>query len=339
VIIDLDKFLAAERPFWDELEQFLDRLTTNPNRWIELAQARRFHYLYERTSADLGKLTTFASEPDTRHYLEALVARAYGEIHETRERQHHFSPLDWFLKTFPQTFRRHARAFQFTVLITIAGCLFGTGATLFDPDSRHATMPFGHDRLRPSERVQREEESTVDRLAGAKSSFSTFLMTHNTRVSVLTLALGMTWAVGTIVALFYNGVVLGAICTDYLSDGQGAFLAGWLLPHGSIEIPAILISGQAGLVLGHALIGWGMRTPLSERLRAIAPDLATLIGGVALLLVWAGLIEAFFSQYHEPVLPYAVKTAFGLVELALLTLFLLRAGRGIEEGQAAAKVK
>jgi hypothetical protein len=87
-------------------------------------------------------------------------------------------------------------------------------------------------------------------------------------------------------------------------------------------------------VLGRALIGWGNRTPLSERLRAITPDLATLIGGVAVLLVWAGLIEAFFSQYHEPIMPYAVKITFGLVELGLLTAFLLRAGREASDNTA-----
>ena len=66
---------------------------------------------------------------------------------------------------------------------------------------------------------------------------------------------------------------------------------------------------------------------MRQRLRSITRDLVTLIFGVALMLVWAGLVEAFFSQYHEPILPYAVKIAFGSVELALLILFLSRAGR------------
>jgi len=47
---------------------------------------------------------------------------------------------------------------------------------------------------------------------------------------------------------------------------------------------------------------------------------------VAVLLVWAGLVEAFFSQYHEPVLPYWVKITFGLIELAALSLFLAKSG-------------
>src|SRR5262249_4787484 len=95
---------------------------------------------------------------------------------------------------------------------------------------------------------------------------------------------------------------------------------------GAIEIPAILIAGQAGLVLARALIGWGGRTPLRLRLRQAAPDVVTLIFGVAVLLIWAGFVEAFLSQYHEPIIPYSIKIGFGVVELLLLSLFLARAG-------------
>ena len=45
------------------------------------------------------------------------------------------------------------------------------------------------------------------------------------------------------------------------------------------------------------------------------------------MLVWAGIIESFVSQYHQPVLPYALKIAFGCCELAALTAFLSLAGR------------
>jgi len=134
----------------------------------------------------------------------------------------------------------------------------------------------------------------------------------------------MTWGVGTIAMLFYNGVILGAVVGDYALAGQWKFLLGWLLPHGSFEIPAILIAGQGGLVLGGALIGWGRRTALTTRLRQISRDLVTLILGVGVLLVWAGIVEAFLSQYHEPVLPYWAKITFGAVELCLLALFLAR---------------
>ena len=102
---------------------------------------------------------------------------------------------------------------------------------------------------------------------------------------------------------------------------------------------ALLIAAQAGFVLGGAMIGRGDRAPLVERLRAAGPDIATLIGGVAVLLIWAGLIESFFSQYHEPVLPYAVKIAFGCIQLVMLVAFLTLAGRpraGLKAGDGKA---
>ena len=55
------------------------------------------------------------------------------------------------------------------------------------------------------------------------------------------------------------------------------------------------------------------------------------------MLVWAGFVEAFLSQYHEPVIPYSVKIAFGCVELAVLVWFL-RSGRAKDHAPAAAEV-
>lgn len=326
MIIDLQKFIATGRPFWTELEAMLSRLEAEPDLRMPLGQLQLFHQLYERTAADLAKITTFSSEPETRRYLENLVARAYGEIHETRDRQRRIFPLKWFFQTLPQTFRRHVRAFYLSVAITLAGCAFGGLAIAFDPDAKPVLMPFSHLLQDPAKRVAEEEKATMDRLAGHKTEFSAELMTHNTKVSIFTLALGMTWGVGTIIMLFYNGVILGAVSVDYIHAGQTKFLMGWLMPHGVIEIPAILIAGQAGLLLALALIGRGTRAPLNARLREISGDLATLIGGVGVMLVWAGFIEAFLSQYHEPVIPYEVKIVFGFVELILLFLFLAKSG-------------
>ena len=53
----------------------------------------------------------------------------------------------------------------------------------------------------------------------------------------------------------------------------------------------------------------------------------TLVFGAGLMLVWAGVVEAFLSQYHAAVIPYGVKIGFGIVELAALSLFFARAGK------------
>ena len=138
--------------------------------------------------------------------------------------------------------------------------------------------------------------------------------------------------------LFYNGVILGAVALDYVLAGETPFLLGWLLPHGAIEIPAIILAGQSGLVLAGALIGWGESISLKARLRKISDDLVTLIMGVAVMLIWAGIVEAFFSQYHEPVIPYEAKIGFGVLEIILLVLFLTRSGRKRKGKRAESKI-
>src|SRR5215212_9227166 len=104
---------------------------------MNLEQAKRFYYLYERTSGDLARLVTFSAEPELRRYLETLVARAYGEIHETRDERQRFAPLAWLLHTLPRAFRRHVKAFYLATAVFIMGALFGAVAVTFDPEAKH----------------------------------------------------------------------------------------------------------------------------------------------------------------------------------------------------------
>jgi hypothetical protein len=207
VIIDLQRFVASERPHWSEFENRLARIEADPNVRMSLEELRQFHYLYERTAADLARINTFASDPETRCYLENLIARAYGEIHETRETQRRFSPLKWLFHTLPNTFRRNVRAFWLSLATTLAGCAFGGFAIALDPESKAVLMPFSHLQGDPSKRVAREESATEDRLKGEKSSFSAALMTHNTRVSIFTMALGMTYALSRICRRVGSGIM------------------------------------------------------------------------------------------------------------------------------------
>ncbi|MGH9394898.1 MAG: stage II sporulation protein M, partial [Terriglobales bacterium] len=126
--------------------------------------------------------------------------------------------------------------------------------------------------------------------------------------------------------LFTNGVMLGAVAARYVRQGFGWFLAGWLLPHGAFEIPSVLIAGQAGFLLAGLLLAGGRETR-RERLRRRLPEVLTLFGGLSCLLLWAGIMEAYFSQHHAPEIRYGVKALVGLSELLLLGCYLAFAGR------------
>ncbi|WP_324726018.1 stage II sporulation protein M [Actomonas aquatica] len=327
--MDLDKFIAAERPGWLRLDEMLARRAEDPWAEMTLEEARELERLYLRASADLARLSTLAAEPDVQRYLERLVARGYAEVHGGEVRRERFQVWRWLRVTLPQAWRRQRKAFGLALALMLVGAAFGGAAVAFDPEAKPVIMPFSHLLGDPSERVA-EEEAQSRSPSGHHSTFAGQLMTHNTQVTLTALALGLTWGVGTLVLMFYNGVILGAVVVDYVLAGETTFLLGWLLPHGSIELPAILVGGQAGFVLAGALLGRGQRQRLADRLRAVAGDVVTLAVGAALMLVWAGIVESFISQYHEPVLPYWLKITMGLLELTALIAYLGWSGRGAE---------
>ena len=330
MIINLEKFILEETPYWESLEKLSNQLSSGEIRSLDYKKLEEIHYLYQRAADDLAKIQDFSSDTQIKQYLEQLVANAFSNIYYGQSKKHRFRPIQLFFIRFPQVFRKHKNAFLLSFLITFVGMIFGGVALLIDQDAKSIVMPFSHLKNDPSERVQQEEIAKEDRMAGRKSSFAAYLMTHNIKVSIFTFALGISFGLGTIILLFYNGIILGAVAIDYMMAGETEFLIGWLLPHGSIEIPAILIAGQAGFVLAKAVIGWQNELVLKDRVKAISGDVMILVFGFSVMLIWAGIVESFISQYHEPRLPYLAKIIFGFIELVLLAFLLTTSGKKSE---------
>ena len=64
VIVDLPRFVRAEKPYWDELEAALRKMEDEPELRMPLAEVERLHYLYERSSARHSRVS--ARSPRSR---------------------------------------------------------------------------------------------------------------------------------------------------------------------------------------------------------------------------------------------------------------------------------
>ena len=328
MILNVEKFAERERSYWNELEAMLNKLEKHSTP-LSIIQLKRLYYLYDRVSGGLLKLSTFSGEQPLRSYLEGLVARSYSYIH-TEKRRFSFRHFNYnkFTKAFPIVFRRNIVAFYISLAVALGGALFGGLAIALDTQAKAAIIPaqFSHLNQSPTERVATEENGkNSNRISSQHSTFAAHLMANNIKVSIACLALGITFGIGSMLMIFYNGLLLGAICTEYYLGGQTIFLLGWLMPHGVIEIPAFILAGQAGVILGNCLLKPG--SSRKNALREKTYDLTIMICGIAVLLVWAGIVESFMSQYHEPILPYWFKIAFGIVEFIGLCWFMFFYGR------------
>ncbi len=327
MILDLERFQAQAQPRWRDLEALLAALESRPDRRLNAAEAEQLQQLYAQTATDLNRVTHGALAYELRQYLERLVARAYAELYYAPPvRSEIWQPRRWLriFTAFPEAFRRQSRYFALATLITLLGCALGGLAVRYDPASVDVLLPADYLR-NPGQRVHDEEQGQNRHLNSVQTeaAFSSQLITHNIQVALLAAALGVTFGIGTALLLFENGVLLGAVAVHYTQQGFGLFMTAWLLPHGVFEIPSILIAGQAGFYLARLLL----HRREDRNLRQSMSEWLLLVTGLAMMLVWAGFMEAFFSQHHAPALPYGFKVAVAAAELVLLTFYLLLTGR------------
>jgi uncharacterized membrane protein SpoIIM required for sporulation len=94
-----------------------------------------------------------------------------------------------------------------------------------------------------------------------------------------------------------------------------------VLPHGSLELPAIFISGGAGLLIARALLFPGEYRRV-DAFKLYGLKAAQLMFGVVVMLIVAGIIEAFISP--QTWLPAPMKYLFGTGLFIALVVYCSR---------------
>jgi len=321
--MNLNQFLQERRPRWQQLERLLDRVEREGLESLSPREADQFFAVYRLVSSDLNLVQTRTANPALLEYLEGLVGRAYANLAIAD----HARPLRAWWRIvrydFPALIRSEVRILALAAAVLAAGIAFGFLATWVTPETADVFLPPTHTAVRPSERVaqlEAMEEKGQTRIdtAGKHALFTSFLMTHNIRVTIFGFALGFTFGIGTVIILFYNGALLGSLMSLYFQDGVGTFFVAWVGPHGAIELPCILFGCTAGLMLARAQFRRD-RGSLMAQLRLLRRPLVQILIGTATLLGVAALVEGGFSQVNEPTLPYELKIAVaGALFLALI---------------------
>jgi uncharacterized membrane protein SpoIIM required for sporulation len=120
------------------------------------------------------------------------------------------------------------------------------------------------------------------------------LTANNWTVAIRQAFAGVAFGLPSLANLLLNGVLLGAIA------GLGfdpLFVAGGILPHGVIEIPALGVSGALGLQLGRTAFGyWRGGVTYRDLAAQMQRTYYVLLGLLPVFLV-AGFIEAFVTPY------------------------------------------
>ena len=150
-----------------------------------------------------------------------------------------------------------------------------------------------------------------------------FYVRHNTSIAFQCFALGFFLGLGTIYVLLSNGIQLGTVAGYVVAQGHEERFLGFVASHSSFELTAIVVSGAAGFVLGHAIVAPGNRSRV-DALEVRGLGAVKLALGAAGMLVVAAMVEGFWSA--QPLPPMAKYSAAAVLWIAVIA-YLGFAGR------------
>ena len=317
----LDQFVRERRPVWDRLATIVAEAYRRGVRRVPPGEVNEMLHLYRDVSADLARLRALEADSGLINEINRLVARAHGQIYRGVRRKS-FSILEFFLVRYPQLFRETWK-FTFASLVIsllFAGIAYRTVQTHPDLVADVMGQWMGHEF-----RGEKTAQDIKGRFRMVSSPvLSSFVTGNNIIVALQAFALGITFGVGTVYVLMYNGMMVGGIAAAYAKSGVAADLWLTLLPHGALELSAIVIAGGAGLLVGYSLWCPGQRT----RRRALREDALKAVQ-IAVGLIPAFMVAGFFEGFITPsdALPDALKAGLGVAVAVVYWLYLFLAGR------------
>lgn len=289
-------FRADREADWTRLEGILKRVERRSPRALDDDDLFALPLLYRATLSSLAVARATSLDRALVDYLEALSLRAYLVIYGTGsgmgKRIARFFLIDW-----PDAVRTLWRETLVALLVLVAGT--ATGFLLVQGDSGWFGYIVGNDMAggrgpEASAAVLRQILYS-DGARDGLSLFATWLFTHNAQISLACFALGFAFGVPTVLMLFYNGAMLGAMLQIYVAKGLGLPMVGWLSIHGTTELFAIVLASAAGLHIGTRIAFPGPASRMAVASRAGRTGATAMIGVVVMLSI-AGLLEGIARQ-------------------------------------------
>jgi uncharacterized membrane protein SpoIIM required for sporulation len=311
--VDIDRFITTNQASWVRLEELTasaGRARLGPAEVDELVQ------LYQRASTHLSHARTQRADPALVARLTGLVARAGGVLYGSRSRS--LAALARFFTTSFPAAVWHARRFVVAsaLLLFVPALLMGAWLARSDA-ALEASAP---EALREA---YVEDDFEAYYSSAPASQFATEVTVNNIQVGLLAFSTGILLCVPTGFLLVMNGANIGQAAGLFAAVGQQPKFFGLILPHGLLELSAIVVAGAAGLAVGWAIIDPGDSTR-SAALAEQGRRSAVIALGLALAFVVAGTIEGFVTPSG---LPTSVRVLIGTFACAAFWTYVIVLGR------------
>lgn len=298
---------------WEKLEEYIktihlkgySKLSAHElKEYLNLMKGVSHHLAYARTHYPAGPLV---------QYLNQLAVRANNHLYAVKKSSIK-NILEFIIYGFPARFRANKIYISIATLIFLFGSLLSFILVQVDYENAAFFLP---QEYIDSAGMQMEDSPWEE---DQFFYLSTSVMTNNIKVAIGAFVYGITLGIMTLYILWMNGAMIGAL-TSVVMHHSSTTLYYWalILPHGVFELTAIFISGGAGLRIAKGILLPGQYRRKDSLIRE-SKEAVMLMPGVIILLVFAGLIEGFFTPAR--ISPW-IKLIFALLTALILIFYLI----------------
>jgi uncharacterized membrane protein SpoIIM required for sporulation len=278
---------------------------------------------YQRVSAHLSHARSAYDDPGLSSRLNLLVAEANGVIYGRRAKAL-TTIRRFFATTFPGAVWHARRFLLVSLLCTFVPAIAAAAWIGTSDDALEATAP---ESVREA---YLEEDFESYYSSDPAGQFATEVTVNNIRVSLLAFAAGIFLCLGAVALLAFNGLNLGFAAGLFIAAGEAPKFFGLILPHGLLELTAVVVAGGAGIQMGWAIIAPGDRTR-GDALAEEGRRSVVIVLGLVLAFIVAGAIEGFVTGTS---LPTGVRVGVGVfVEVAFLAYVVVFGRRAVAAGE------
>lgn len=286
---------------WEELETALDTYRAAPS--TRVISGARFTAQYRRACGHLAIARARSYPADLVDRLEHITTECHQLIYQQRE-----LGLAWVRRVIAHDFPVAVRAHGWYVLV--ATLLFLGPALLLGPlvyaQPELILSVVDAETASEFDQMYSDSADSIGRFRTVDDDWMMFghYIRNNIGVAFQCFAGGLFAGLGSIFFLAFNGAFGGAIAGYLTARGLGDTFYSFIATHAAFELTAIVLSGAAGLRIGHALLAPGRQARVQSLINASRQSVVLLYGLTAMLLV-AAAVEAFWSSARW--LPLSVK--------------------------------
>ena len=326
------QFEQQYRADWAELEALLaqlrgvkrSRASTDISSAEPELSGKRLTQLYRRACEHLALARARLYPAHIVERLDHITAEAHQAIYQ--QRKFGWTGLrEMIARDFPRAVRRHAGYVWLATALLMAPTLIVGVLVHARPELILSVVDA--QTASQFDAMYDNSSEAIGRLrsAGGDWQMFGFYIRNNIGIAFQCFAGGLFAGLGSLFFLIYNGIYGGAIAGYLTQRGLADTFYSFIVTHAAFELTAIVLSGAAGLRIGHALLAPGRHTR-KQALIVAARESIVIVYGLAAMLVIAAAIEAFWSSARW--IPYAVKYGIAAVAWLAVVSYLCLQGRG-----------